>query len=521
MTDQPLVSIIIPVYNGANYMREAIDSALAQNWPNVEVLVVNDGSDDGGKTREMALSFGNMIRYFEKENGGVATALNLGISEMKGEYFSWLSHDDVYYPDKISCQLAHLGKLKDEKSISFCNCHRIDDTSRIVGTGVVDEALLDNSILLILGTYIGGCSLLIPRTVFDVAGNFNESLSNCQDNEMWLRMAMAGYRFRYLPEALIKSREHAEQCSRTSSTKHSQESRAFYLWAIDYVGKRCRLENAPGFFRVLYMKGQSSLLGYFFRRLRDDRSLIFALGSIIRFASGVAKQSITKRMVALPGVDRLLDVVKRLRFRSSSHYWEQRYQRGGTSGVGSYGIYAEYKAEVLNSFVSANGIIRVAELGCGDGNQLKYFNFAQYLGIDISPAAVELCRNTYRDDRTKTFLVYDETGSDVMVQLFKPELVISLDVIYHLVEDKVFEDYIDKLFNVSSRYVTIYSTDFDMHYDSSHQVDRKFTEYIEKNIKGWQLSRVLLNPHKGADTQSDFYFYEKTGCLQGNRKTVY
>ena len=94
MSHNPLVSIVIPVYNGSNFMREAIDSALAQTYPNIEILVVNDGSTDN--TREIALSYGDKIRYFEKENGGVATALNLAIHEMKGEYFSWLSHDDWY-----------------------------------------------------------------------------------------------------------------------------------------------------------------------------------------------------------------------------------------------------------------------------------------------------------------------------------------------------------------------------------------------------------------------------------------
>ena len=89
--DKPLVSIIIPVYNGSNFMREAIDSALAQTYPNIEILVINDGSTDN--TREIALSYGDKIRYFEKENGGVATALNLGIREMRGEYFSGLSHE--------------------------------------------------------------------------------------------------------------------------------------------------------------------------------------------------------------------------------------------------------------------------------------------------------------------------------------------------------------------------------------------------------------------------------------------
>ena len=97
-TQAPLVSIVIPVYNGASYLREAIDSALAQTYSDVEVIVVNDGSTDGGKTRDIASSFGDRIRYIEKVNGGVATALNLGIREMCGKFFSWLSHDDVYLP---------------------------------------------------------------------------------------------------------------------------------------------------------------------------------------------------------------------------------------------------------------------------------------------------------------------------------------------------------------------------------------------------------------------------------------
>ena len=104
MTDtfNPLVSIVIPVYNGSNYLcAGGSNSALAQTYKNIEVIVVNDGSNDKGKTRKIALSYGHKIRYFEKENGGVATALNLGIEKMKGEYFSWLSHDDLYSPRKV------------------------------------------------------------------------------------------------------------------------------------------------------------------------------------------------------------------------------------------------------------------------------------------------------------------------------------------------------------------------------------------------------------------------------------
>ena len=117
----PLVSIIVPVYNGANYMREAIDSALAQTYSNIEIIVVNDGSNDGGKTRDIALSYGNKIRYFEKENGGVSTALNLGIKNMGGAYFSWLSHDDVYLPEKVQVEIDAWRKAGDMSRVLYSN----------------------------------------------------------------------------------------------------------------------------------------------------------------------------------------------------------------------------------------------------------------------------------------------------------------------------------------------------------------------------------------------------------------
>ena len=105
---EPLVSIVIPVYNGANYLSLAIHSALAQTYRNIEILVVNDGSDDNGATARIARLYGDRIRYFEKKNGGVASALNLAIGEAKGLFISWLSHDDLYTSDKIERQIAHL-----------------------------------------------------------------------------------------------------------------------------------------------------------------------------------------------------------------------------------------------------------------------------------------------------------------------------------------------------------------------------------------------------------------------------
>jgi glycosyltransferase involved in cell wall biosynthesis len=113
----PLVSIVIPVYNGSNYLSEAIDCCLNQTYPHVEVIVVNDGSNDGGKSHEIAISYGSKISYYEKENGGVSSALNLGIEKMKGQYFSWLSHDDLYLPQHIETQIEALIKTPGADSV--------------------------------------------------------------------------------------------------------------------------------------------------------------------------------------------------------------------------------------------------------------------------------------------------------------------------------------------------------------------------------------------------------------------
>ena len=107
----PKVSIVIPAYNASNYLAEAIESALAQSYQNVEIIVVNDGSKDNGATERVALSYGDKIRYFYKDNGGSSSALNMGISHMTGEWFSWLSHDDLYKPEKLEKQIENINKL--------------------------------------------------------------------------------------------------------------------------------------------------------------------------------------------------------------------------------------------------------------------------------------------------------------------------------------------------------------------------------------------------------------------------
>jgi len=213
----PKVSIVIPVYNGSNYLKEAIDSALAQTYENIEIIVVDDGSNDVGATERIAKSYGNKIKYYYKENGGVATALNLGIKKMTGEYFSWLSHDDMYEKTKIKAQVDYFKKQKRRNIVVASNVKTLFD-SGIKKKEKIDKATFKFiDIFLATSAIVGvnGCSLLIPKQAFEECGVFNEKMPVTQDYDLWFRMRDK-YGFELLDKYLVISRRHAGQDSVTN-----------------------------------------------------------------------------------------------------------------------------------------------------------------------------------------------------------------------------------------------------------------------------------------------------------------
>lgn len=226
MKKNPKVSIIIPVYKGKEFMREAIDSALNQTYDNIEIIVVNDGSDDNGATRKIALSYGDSIKYFEKENGGVSTALNLALENMSGDYFSWLSHDDRYYPDKVESQIKYL-KNYDEKTILYSDYDLMDENSSIFAKNILDHNELNEKMeFALLRGAINGITLLIPRNAFLECGNFREDLRCTQDYELWYRM-MKKYKFVHQDKILATTRLHKNQTGNTSPKVVSENN---ILW---------------------------------------------------------------------------------------------------------------------------------------------------------------------------------------------------------------------------------------------------------------------------------------------------
>lgn len=198
---------------------------------------------------------------------------------------------------------------------------------------------------------------------------------------------------------------------------------------------------------------------------------------------------------------------------SSSEYWKTRYESGGNSGMGSYGRLAEFKASILNEFVRRNDVASIIEFGCGDGNQLTLAKYPKYTGYDISPTAIEQCRNLFKSDTSKEFFLTQEYDSR------QAELAISLDVIFHLIEDEVFYAYMGLLFNASSKHVVIYSSNQDKPIPpvAPHVRHRNFGRWINQSAIGakWKLIEKILNPYPyngdfRTSSFADFYIYKRT-----------
>lgn len=254
----PLVSIIIPVYNGSDYLGEAIDSALVQTYKNVEVIVVNDGSDDDGRSAAIGRSYGNKIRYFEKENGGVSSALNYGLKLMQGDFFSWLSHDDLYYPEKIEKQLSHYQKFPG-KTIIFSDSDLINANGRIISKAkplMINQEKIYYD-LIANNIFLSGCTLLIPVTAFSEVGVFTSTYRTVQDYEMWLRMINAGYRLQYLPVSTVKTRIHPQQDSKAKRALFIGEKNDFYNDALVWFDRNLWLNNRDNKAAALFLMAKN------------------------------------------------------------------------------------------------------------------------------------------------------------------------------------------------------------------------------------------------------------------------
>lgn len=219
----PKVSIVIPVYNGSDYLEDAIISALNQTYKNIEIIVVDDGSDDNGATWAIIEKYSKRIRGFRKQNGGVSSALNFGIKQMTGEYFSWLSHDDYYLPKKIEKSVDVLAQNIEnaDKLIAYVDGNFVNPEKKKIKSFKkffrpirIYTGLEAADIVSRKGTLFG-CSLLIPKNAFDKSGLFDENLRYSQDALMWYRLFMNDFSICSSDYLGVLSRIHSRQVTVT------------------------------------------------------------------------------------------------------------------------------------------------------------------------------------------------------------------------------------------------------------------------------------------------------------------
>jgi SAM-dependent methyltransferase len=239
-----------------------------------------------------------------------------------------------------------------------------------------------------------------------------------------------------------------------------------------------------------------------------ERVATWLAGAIDR--AGRRLPSYVKRLSSKAGLTARL---RRAGFTSSKEYWEQRYQRGGNSGSGSYGRLAQFKAEILNDFVAERGVQSVIEFGCGDGHQLSLASYPAYTGFDVSRAALERCRERFAGDASKTFKLYESSPTEPLSE--RADLALSLDVIYHLVEDATFDRHMRDLFSCARRFVAIYASDFDQQGASPHVRHRQFSRWVAEHEPDWVECLKVPNRYPGSldhsdDTSfADFHFYAR------------
>ena len=448
----PYISIIIPVYNGSRYMREAIDSALNQTYRNKEVIIINDGSRDEGKTLEIAKSYGDKIRLIDKPNGGVATALNAGIEAAQGDYISWLSHDDVYPLDKLERQVAFLAQLEDKNTVLFGDYDIIDENSIVMGEVLTSDADTKNMLFeLYSKQIIHGCALLIPKAVFEKVGSFRTDLPTTQDYDLWIRASLL-FPFAHVPGKHVLSRQHAEQGSRTM--QHREELVSWYLENFKHItpawlDSRYAEEELPGKYRILLKKfsGNNDLKPVYDRILsqavnhlafKNSANIVWFLArSRLSYYAGSLKGAI-KRMIPLPfknflrrglnaprgnsGKPNTLDFIsiyKKNIFGSSESH----------SGSGSTMEQTAHIRAVLPDLFKELGVKSILDVPCGDFNWLQHVDLGdiRYIGGDIVPQLIEKDQQKFGAEN-REFRMLNIITDD----LPKTDLIFCRDCLVHL-----------------------------------------------------------------------------------------
>ncbi len=219
----------MPTYNRAGWLPEALDSVMAQDWPELELIVVDDGSSDGTSVllEDYQRRFPSVIKVIRQDNRGVSAARNVGVEAARFELLAFLDSDNCWLPGKLSKQVAVLA-ADGSLAMSFTAYRAVvGETRQLVALeGWVAEQVptLDR---LLAGCCINTSTVIVRRSMLRAVGAFAVDLPCCEDHDLWLRIATAGYRIGYLPEVLLDYRMHGGSVSASSQLVSVNTERVF------------------------------------------------------------------------------------------------------------------------------------------------------------------------------------------------------------------------------------------------------------------------------------------------------
>ncbi|MGK0307345.1 MAG: glycosyltransferase involved in cell wall biosynthesis [Urechidicola sp.] len=517
----PKVSIVMLSYNHSKTIKKAIEGVLMQTGDfDMEFILANDCSSDNTDEVIKELlennNYPSWIKYKKHEdNIGMTTNFIWALSQCKGTYIALCDGDDYWTdPLKLKKQVDFLDQ-NEQFTFSFTRFHVQENSSQDLKDDKNGHYFKEDDTFVSFdfekfskGWYGGLLTIVFKASSFNVESA--KKYKYFRDIHLYTELLNKGKGVclnffssvyciheggNYSSATLLERAKTGSKCYQElySNNKEVNALKLKYRYFHRSYIKEL-IQNKD--YRTAFL--QALLFGL---KMRD---ISFIKSETKRIIKNMWIGKIIKRVLKKP-------VNKKKKFSGSQQYWEQRYVSDKDSGPGSYGRLANFKAETLNSFVENNNIKNVIEFGCGDGNQLGLANYPNYIGFDVSLKALEICKNRFKNDKTKQFYSVD----DIKISQSNAELVLSLDVLFHLIEDTVFDNYMKQLFISSTKYVIIYSSNYKKQL-AAHVKCRKFTDWIDKNVEEeWKLKEKIDNkyPFDEKDPNhtsiADFYIYER------------
>lgn len=235
------ISIVIPVYNAEKYLDECIQSALNQTYKNIEIIAVNDGSTDN--SLDILKKYSEKIKIISKENGGTASALNLGIEAMTGEWFKWLGNDDILYENAVEILVDEVKSFRDnpKSCIFYTHYETIDASSKKISDYIepdYNELTNFEKNVILLDHHVGNVnSCLMHKSIFDKCGKFSSEIKYREDYEFWLRCCLLyNYTIYLVPQITLKYRIHKKQLTKLNmfdSLERTEKVRKLVLGKLE------------------------------------------------------------------------------------------------------------------------------------------------------------------------------------------------------------------------------------------------------------------------------------------------